>query len=90
MFRISSGPPNGGADRVNEIKSVSCQTLGNCPGIVSGQQREADMAASDIEVNDGNRRKGGGRRKQQVPIDFPDRRVGERRSGEDRRSHPRA
>ncbi|WP_158586863.1 hypothetical protein [Aurantiacibacter zhengii] len=47
------------------------------------------MAASDIKVNDGDRRKGSGRRKQQVPIDFPDRRAGERRSGEDRRSHPR-
>ncbi len=29
------------------------------------------------------------RRKQQVPIDFPDRRKGERRSGKDRRAHPR-
>jgi hypothetical protein len=34
-------------------------------------------------------RRRGDRREQQVPIDFPDRRKGERRSGEDRRAHPR-
>lgn len=37
----------------------------------------------------GSDRRQGERRQQQVPIDFPDRRKGERRSGNDRRAHPR-
>ncbi|MGB3797952.1 MAG: hypothetical protein WA957_16835 [Alteraurantiacibacter sp.] len=34
-------------------------------------------------------RRKGDRRKSQVEIDFPDRRMGERRSGKDRRAFPR-
>lgn len=46
------------------------------------------MTANGIEGRSTDRRSGD-RRKRQVPIDFPDRRQGERRSGKDRRAHPR-
>ena len=47
------------------------------------------MTAKGIKPGAGGRRKGEDRRKQQEPIDFPDRRKDDRRSGEDRRTHPR-
>jgi hypothetical protein len=37
-----------------------------------------------------DRRKGEDRRKSQQPFEGPDRRKGERRTGEDRRNHPRS
>ncbi len=47
------------------------------------------MAADEYEpvVTD---RRNGDRRQKQVPISFPDRRKGERRSGKDRRASPRS
>lgn len=48
------------------------------------------MSAEENTPDKGGRRSGEDRRKQQVPIDFPDRRKGERRSGKDRRAHPRS
>lgn len=47
------------------------------------------MTAKGSKPEAWDRRRGEDRRKQQVPIDFPDRRKGDRRSGEERRSHPR-
>ena len=47
------------------------------------------MTAKGTDVEAWDRRKGEDRRKQQVPIDFPDRRTGDRRSGKDRRASPR-
>ena len=47
------------------------------------------MSAEEETPEAWGRRSGEDRRKQQVPIDFPDRRKGERRSGKDRRAHPR-
>ncbi len=47
------------------------------------------MTAKGTTPEAWGRRKGEDRRKQQEPIDFPDRRKGDRRSGEDRRAHPR-
>ncbi|WAT16898.1 hypothetical protein OZN62_08085 [Aurantiacibacter sp. MUD11] len=44
---------------------------------------------NDSEDLMAGRRQNGDRRKRQMPIPFPDRRKGERRSGLDRRSEPR-
>ncbi len=47
------------------------------------------MADGLVEQGAGDRRIAD-RRREQVAIDFPDRREGERRSGKDRRAHPRS
>lgn len=46
------------------------------------------MTAKTTTAEAWDRRKGEDRRKQQVPIDFPDRRKGDRRRSNDRRAHP--
>lgn len=58
--------------------------------MASGRKQEAGMAASGNTPEAWDRRRGEDRRSEQVPIDFPDRRKEERRSGKDRRAHPRS
>ncbi|BDI60058.1 hypothetical protein [Qipengyuania nanhaisediminis] len=43
----------------------------------------------DMQDNNGNGRRNGDRRQQQVEFEGPDRRKGDRRSGEDRRTSER-
>jgi hypothetical protein len=48
------------------------------------------MADNDSDDTPGSGRRGGERRKQQLPFEGPDRRKAPRRSGEDRRADPRS
>ena len=77
-------------ERLTNCEGFAATLLRNCPGAVPVAGREAGMSAEENTPEVWGRRSGEDRRKQQVPIDFPDRRKGERRSGKDRRAHPRS